>query len=111
MPPRKDRLRPSFPFALLPDPCGALGLAVVLGVLLTHALRSTESGAVAGPGSAATAALLHLWLVCGPPLGLYLGARSLRAGRAGSCVFLSAALGAFLTLVTGTGLVAAFLSN
>lgn len=91
------------------DPCGVLGLSIVAGVFLAYFFVDPEGAERLWSKNPVLETAVHLLLILGPPLGIYLGTRRLAADGQSACALLSVVLGAFLTIVTGANLLAALL--
>ncbi len=90
---------------VIPDPRGIVGFALVAGVLFSHlALASSGPRTCLWSESLPVEVLGHLWLILGPPLGVYLGIRNLVVCRDSLLPFFSVPLGLFLSAVTCVGL-------
>jgi len=94
---------------LVPDPHGIVGFALVAGVLFSHLTLPAAGRSYLWSESFPFEVLGHLWLILGPPLGVYLGTRHLIVKRDSLLPLLSVPLGLLLTGLTLTSLLCALI--
>ena len=94
---------------LIPDPRGFVGFAMVMGVLCSHlALPALSWRLYLWSENPTWEVLGHIWLLLGPPLGVYLGLRNLIVARDSVLPLVSVPVGSVLSLLTCASLVVAF---